>query len=167
MTCNRIFLVGFMGAGKTLIGRELASRLGWRFLDLDEEIESAEKMVVRDIFAHRGEPHFRELERKYLKGLSAESDAVVALGGGAYIDPQNRSLADSVGVTVWLKVSFDNVVHRVTMDGTRPLLASLEQAKRLFEDRIPLYNLARIHVATDDREPRAIVDEILEQVKSL
>jgi shikimate kinase len=167
MICNRIFLVGFMGAGKTLIGRELASRLGWRFMDLDEEIESAEKMAVRDIFANCGEPHFRELERKYLKGLSAESDAVVALGGGAYVDTQNRSLADSAGVTVWLKVSFDNVVHRVTMDGTRPLLSNLEQAKRLFEDRTPLYNLARIHVATDEREPRAIVDEILEQVKSL
>jgi shikimate kinase len=167
MICERIFLVGFMGAGKTYVGRELASRLGWRFIDVDAEIESAEKMAVRDIFAHFGEPRFRELEREQLKRLAAETAAVIALGGGAYADSQSRSLTDSVGVTGWLKVSFDNVVHRVTMDGTRPLLSNLEQAKRLYTERIPLYNLARIHVDTNDREPPAIVDEILERMESL
>src|SRR5262249_46562444 len=101
------------------------------------------------------------------KRLSAESKVVIALGGGAYIDPDNRLVADSAGISVWLKVSFDNVVHRVTIDGTRPLFTNPEQAKRLYEDRIPLYNLARIHIPTDDHEPAAIVDEILQRMEGL
>jgi len=167
MDGERIFLVGFMGSGKSRVGRELAVRLGWRFIDMDAEIERAEKMPIRDIFARLGEPHFRHLERECLKRLSGESHAVIALGGGAYVDPDNRSVADSGGITVWLKVSFDNVVHRVTMDGTRPLFANLEKAKRLYEDRGPVYSLARVHVSTDHREPAAIVDEILERIEHL
>src|SRR5262245_60897914 len=117
MTAARIFLVGFMGAGKSHVGRELAGRLGWRFIDMDEEIEGTERLSIREIFAQFGEPHFRRLEREHLKRLSTEDHAVIALGGGAYIDAENRATAESSGVTVWLKVSFDNVVHRVTMDG--------------------------------------------------
>src|SRR5262245_35541185 len=126
MPTERIYLVGFMGAGKSRVGRELAERLGWIFIDMDAEIERAERMPIRDIFARFGEPHFRSLERDLLRRLSKRSRAVIALGGGAYIDPENRLLAESTGLTVWLKVSFDNVVHRVTMDGTRPMFASPE-----------------------------------------
>jgi len=167
MLYERIFLVGFMGAGKTRVGSELAARLGWRFIDMDAEIERTEKMEVRDIFARLGEPRFRHLERERFKLLSSESQAVIALGGGAYVDPDNRSVADSTGITVWLKVSFDNIVHRVTMDGTRPLFANPEQARHLYEDRMPLYSLARVHVSTDHRKPDAIVDEILERIEQL
>ena len=164
MLLSRIFLVGFMGAGKSRVGNQLASRLGWRFIDLDAEIEQTEGLPVREIFAKFGEPRFRGIEREHLQRLCTETQVVIALGGGAYIDEQNRNLADSAGLTVWLKVSFDNVVHRVTMDGTRPLFADPDQARRLFEDRAPVYSMARIHVATDGREPAAIVDEILNQM---
>src|SRR5262249_18513293 len=132
MLAARVFLVGFMGAGKTLVGRELAQRLGWRFIDLDEGIEGAESLQIRALFSRHGEPHFRNLERTYLQRLSGDSQIVVALGGGAYVDPANRELADSTGIAVWLKVSFDNVVHRVTIDGSRPLFSNPEQAKCLY-----------------------------------
>src|SRR5438045_1724597 len=155
MPPSRIFLVGFMGAGKTRVGVELAERLAWRFIDLDMEIERAEKLPIREIFGDFGEPHFRNLERAHLRRISMESCAVIALGGGAYIDPENRSVAESSGLSVWLKVSFDNVVHRVTMDGTRPLFANPAQARRLYDDRIPIYSMARVHIATDEREPAA------------
>src|SRR5262245_58601581 len=164
---DRVYLVGFMGAGKTRVGRELASRLGWFFVDMDQEIENAEGISVRQIFEQRGEPHFRQLEREHLKRLSSRTRVVVALGGGAYIDLENRLLADSTGTTVWLKVSFDNVVHRVTIDGTRPLFASSDQAKRLYEDRIPVYALAQVHVLTDGREPGDVADEIVERTTKL
>ena len=156
-----------MGAGKSRVGRELAARLRWSFIDMDSEIERIEKMTIREIFARSGEPHFRALERSHLKRLSTRPRSVIALGGGAYINKENRLLADATGITVWLKVSFDNVVHRVTMNGTRPMLTSAEQAKKLYEDRLPVYSLARIHVLTDGREPAAIAGEILEQLEKL
>ena len=157
---ERIYLVGFMGAGKTRVGRELAFRLGWTFVDLDAEIEAAEKMPVRQIFSRHGEPHFRRLEREHLSRLSSLAHAVIALGGGAYVDRENRVLVDSTGVAVWLKVSFDNVARRVTMDGSRPLFADRAQAERLYQKRLPFYSLAGIHVVTDNREPAVIVEQI-------
>jgi len=167
MTFERIYLVGFMGAGKTSVGRVLAPQLGWCFVDMDEEIEKAEKMAVREIFARLGELHFRQLESDHLKRISAKPNAVVALGGGAYVDPENRRLADSGGVTVWLKVSFDNVVHRVTMDGTRPLFGTPDRAKHLYEDRLAAYSRARIHVSTDDRKPGEVANDIVERFRRL
>src|SRR5262245_14525614 len=105
MPPSRIFLVGFMGAGTSRVGRELASRLGWRFIDLDAEIEHAENMLVREIFLRFGEPQFRSLETAHLNRVAVENNVVIALGGGAYIDQQNRITADLSGLTVWLKVS--------------------------------------------------------------
>jgi shikimate kinase len=167
MRFQRIYLVGFMGAGKSRIGADLAERLGWSFIDMDSVIERIEKMAIRDIFAQFGEAHFRSLERRHMKELSTTFQSVIALGGGAYVDPENRRVADETGITVWLKVSFDNVVHRVTMDGTRPMFASAEQVRKLLEDRLPAYSLARIHVLTDGREPAAIVGEILERLEKV
>ena len=164
---DRIYLVGFMGSGKTEVGPRLADRLGLEFVDLDAEIERAEGMTIREIFEKSGEPYFRALERKHLQAVACRPPVVVALGGGAYIDSENRALAERTGVTVWLKVSFDNVVHRVKMDGARPLFASLEQSRRLYDSRVPIYELARIHIPTDDRTPDAIVDDIVRRLEEL
>src|ERR1019366_10438686 len=106
MTYSRIYLVGFMGAGKSSVGRILSKRLGWKFLDLDQEIERGEHQSIANIFLTSGEPHFRQIERQYLERLSRRSRVVVALGGGTFVDPANRELADATGLTVWLKVSF-------------------------------------------------------------
>lgn len=164
---QRIYLVGFMGAGKSTVGRELALRLRWPFFDLDSEIERVEKQSVSGIFAHLGEPCFRQLEREHLVRLSQTPQAVIALGGGAYVDPENRKVVDNTGVAVWLDVSFPVIRERIRMTATRPLFADPERAARLYSERLPFYRLARIHVLTDNRLPDAIAAEILKKVGEL
>src|SRR5262252_707601 len=164
---QRIYLIGFMGAGKSTVGRELSLKLRGPFIDLDAEIEKAEGIPVREIFARFGEARFRQVEREHLKRISETSATVVALGGGAYIDPENRKLVDDTGVAVWLDASFSTIRERVRPDGTRPLLADLEQARRLYAERLPSYKLARVHILTDNRLPDAIAQEIIERVRTL
>ena len=150
-----------MGAGKTTIGRRLAKRLGWKFIDLDQEIEHREQRAISEIFHQDGEPHFRNLERNYLKELSSAQKAVIALGGGTFMDPQNRELAEKTGLTVWLKAPFAKLVDRVKIDGTRPKFADKAQAERLYQDREPFYSLARVHVSTEEGNPDNAADEII------
>jgi len=149
---SRIYLIGFMG---------------WRFVDLDEEIERRERRPIAEIFKEHGEPHFRQLERLHLKELSSSRKAVIALGGGAFIDPESRDLAQKTGLTVWLKASFANLVHRVKIDGTRPNFQDKAQAERLYQMREPLYALAKVHVVTDDGTPDSVVDEIIGEFRKL
>jgi shikimate kinase len=161
MKYSRIYLIGFMGSGKTTIGRQLAKKLGWKFIDLDKEIEQGEKRQVAEIFRENGEPYFRSLEKRYLRQASYSNRAVIALGGGTYIDDQNRALADMTGLTVWLKVSFARLADRVKMDGSRPKFDNRDEAERLYQDREPHYALARVHVSTDEGSPETVVDEII------
>jgi shikimate kinase len=167
MAVERVYLVGFMGAGKTSVGRALATQLGWSFVDLDAEIEHSQKMAIRDIFVKSGEAQFRQLEREHLKQLSGRPHVVIALGGGATIDPENRLIIDSTGTSVWLNVSFDTAASRVALDGTRPLFKDPEHAARLFETRLPIYKLARIHVQADNRPPAAIAGEVALRLQEL
>ena len=166
MKYSRIYLIGFMGSGKTTIGRQLARKLGWKFIDLDREIEQGEKRQVAEIFREKGEPHFRSLEQHYLKQASYSNHAVIALGGGTYIDTRNRALADLTGLTVWLKVSFARLVDRVKMDGTRPKFDNRDEAERLYQEREPHYALARVHVSTEDGTPESVADEIIGVIKN-
>ena len=161
---QRIYLVGFMGAGKSTVGRELSLKLQCPFLDLDREIEEAEGLPVREIFRRFGEPRFRQLEQEHLKRVSKTPQAVIALGGGAYVDSENRRIVDETGVAVWLDASFSGIRERVRHDGTRPLLENAEQAQRLYTERLPAYKLARIHVLTDNRLPDEIAEEIVQRV---
>ena len=167
MAIHRIYLVGFMGAGKSTVGRELSLKLHWPFLDLDTEIEKSEKLPVREIFAQFGEPHFRQLEREHLQRISGTPQAIIALGGGAYVDAANRAVVDATGVAVWLETSFETVKERVRPDGSRPLLADPTKARQLHSERLPSYRLARIHVLTDNRLPDAIAEEIVQKVANL
>jgi shikimate kinase len=167
MPVERVYLVGFMGAGKTSVGRALAAQLGWSFVDLDVEIERSQRMPVRDIFSKSGEAHFRQLEREQLKRQSERPRVVIALGGGASVDPENRLVIDSTGTSVWLNVSFDTAARRVSMDGTRPLFKDPEHAERLYETRLPIYKLARIHVLADNRPPAEIAGEVAMRLQEL
>jgi len=155
-----------MGAGKSTVGRRLAKKLGWKFIDLDEEIERREHRPISEIFRQHGEPHFRNLERLCLQKMSASPKAVIALGGGAFMDPGNRDLAEKTGLTVWLKVSFAKLAARVKIDGTRPKFADKDQAERLYQTREPYYALAKVHISTDDGTPESVADEIVGVVKN-
>jgi shikimate kinase len=152
-----------MGCGKTSVGWRLARKLGWKFIDLDEEIERDECRSVADIFRDDGETRFRQIERDCLKRLSSSPStekSVMALGGGTFLDPENRAVAETTGLTVWLKVSFSTVAGRVKIDGTRPKFSSKEQAESLYQSREPYYALAKLHVSTDEGTPEAVADEI-------
>ena len=155
------------GSGKEHSGARAFAEASRPVPDLDTEIEKAEGLPVREIFARFGEARFRQIERDHLKRIAGTSTAIVALGGGTYIDPENRKVVDETGVAVWLEASFSNIRERVRPDGTRPLLEDLEQAKRLYAERLPAYGLARIHVLTDNRLPDAIAQEIVERVTAL
>ena len=167
MPVERVYLVGFMGAGKTSVGRALAAQLGWSFVDLDAEIERSQKMAVRDIFSKSGELKFRQLESEHLKRVSERPRAVIALGGGASVDPENRLVIDSTGTSVWLNVRFETAARRVSTDGTRPLFKDLQHAERLYETRLSIYRLARIHVLADNRPPAEIAGEIAMRLQEL
>ena len=164
MAVTRIYLIGFMGSGKTSVGWRLAKKLGWKFIDLDGEIEREQGRPVAEIFRDHGEARFRQLERDCLKRLSSSASSaksVIALGGGTFLDPENRLVTETTGLTVWLKVSFSTVAGRVKIDGTRPKFSSKEQAESLFQSREPYYALAKMHISTDHDTPDTVADEIV------
>ena len=167
MEQSRIYLIGFMGAGKTTVGRLLAKKLGWKFIDLDREIERREGRRIAKIFRDEGEPYFRSVEQRCLRDIASSPRSVIALGGGTFIDPTNREVAEKSGLTVWLKVSFRTVADRVKIDGTRPKFVDTAQAERLYESREPFYALAKVHVLTDDGTPDSAADEIIGVLRKL
>jgi shikimate kinase len=153
-----IYLVGFMGSGKSTIGRLLAHRLGWDFFDTDDEIERGEKISIAEIFESRGEPEFRRIEaavvRQHVQWIERGRPAVVAMGGGAFVQSENRGLLQNNGITVWLDCPLETVKRR-TKDAThRPLARDPDQFAELYRSRQEVYRLADVHVtiASDDAE---------------
>lgn len=159
MKADKLYLVGFMGAGKTTVARSLARRMGWRFDDIDERIETRERRTVSTIFAQHGETYFRQLERHMLYELLPERNIVVATGGGTFVDPENRAAMLTDGAVVWLDLPLTRVIERVPVDGRRPLAADRLQMERLFTERQLAYSQA--HVRVDASRP---VDEIVERL---
>ena len=130
---GRFYLVGFMGAGKSTVGRALAARLGVPFVDLDEAFESLSGMTIRRAFEEHGEAWFREREAELLRGTEALPAAVVALGGGTFTFPENRSVVRRSGLSVWLDVPFEVVAARLGAKAAdHPLFRSLEEARALY-----------------------------------
>jgi shikimate kinase len=157
---DKIYLVGFMAAGKTTLARALARRLDWQAVDIDEVIEQREHLTVTEIFAKRGEAHFRTLEREVLAEQTAPRHLVVATGGGTFADPQNRAAINQDGVSVWLDVPLDRLIGRIPADGRRPLAADRAGFERLYHQRRAAYEQA--HVRLD--AGRASVDALVEQL---
>ncbi len=154
---NLIALTGFMGSGKSRIGRELAGRLGFPFFDLDEVIEREEQQQIPDIFRSKGEEYFRMLERLHLRNLLEHRPAVLALGGGANQQEEIRDLLQQNAVTIYLQVPIDTLVVRLQKDKKRPLLRDAsgklldgdqlrDRIAGLLEKREPLYRKADITV---------------------
>ncbi len=164
MTADKIYLVGFMAAGKTTVARALADRLGWRAEDIDELIEARERRTVAEIFAKSGEPYFRSLERDILKLLLPLRHVVVATGGGTFMDPENRTAINMDGVSVWLDVPLEDLVARLPPDGRRPLAADRAQMERLFAVRQVAYASAQFRVDARGARPEAVADRIIEAV---
>ncbi len=144
-----IVMVGMMGSGKTAIGKELASRLGVAFLDSDAEIEAAAAMSISEIFERDGEAFFRDRESEVIGRLLDAQNAVLSTGGGAFLFERNRDLISRKGVSVWLKADLALLWSRVKHKDTRPLLRTSDPYRTLaslYEQRVPIYELADIHV---------------------
>lgn len=160
-----LYLLGFMASGKSTVGRHLAERLGWSFFDTDHEIEAAERTTITHIFDTRGESEFRRIEREILcehvHWIERGRPAVLALGGGAFLSLENRSLLAENGVTVWLDCPFDVIQRRVAHSSHRPLARDPEKFAALYAARLETYRVADIHVPIQSDDPHQTVAAIL------
>ncbi len=162
-------LVGFMAAGKTTIGRRLADRLGWRFVDFDPEIEARTGLTVPEIFRREGEPRFRSLEAELTTELAGEMDVVLAPGGGWMAQPGLLDLVRPDSIVVWLRVTSEEAVRRAVRDDVvRPLLAGeadpLAAAHRLLASREAQYARADWVLDVDGRDPDDVAGELAERL---
>ena len=163
MKADKIYLVGFMGAGKSTVAKALARRMGWRAEDIDALIESREHRHISEIFAQQGEPYFRQVEREVLAQMLLPRHVVVATGGGKFSDPESRAAMLADGAVVWLDVPLERVFDRVPADGRRPLAADRTRMEQLYERRRLAYSQA--HVRVDATRPLPeVVERILEWV---
>lgn len=165
MKLNRtVALVGMMGAGKSSVGRRLASRLGVAFKDADSEIEHAAGCSIAEIFERYGEPAFRDGEKKVIARLLCESPHVLATGGGAFMDETTRGLIRDAAVSVWLQAPVELLLARTQRRDTRPLLREgdpRETLVRLLGEREPIYALADLTISSEDGPHSAAVERVI------
>lgn len=170
MAERSIVLVGLMGAGKSTVGRRLASALRLPFHDADQEIEAAAGCSISDFFERYGEPAFRDGERKVIARLLAGPRHVLATGGGAFMDPATRTLIKAEGLSVWLRANIDLLMERVTKRPTRPLLRNDDPRgtmERLMAERYPVYAQADIIVDSNGGPHDTVVQQIISQLNAL
>jgi shikimate kinase len=160
MRADKVYLVGFMGAGKTTVARALAKRLGWAAADIDDLIEEREHLSVSEIFARQGEPYFRTVERAVLADQLHPRHVVVATGGGTFVDPSNRAAINGDGVSIWLDAPLDRVIARIPSNRRRPLAADRSEFENLYHQRRAAYQQAHWRLDAG----RASVDALVEQV---
>jgi len=160
-----VVLVGMMGSGKTAVGRKLAKALGWPFADADAAIEAAAGTTIANIFAEIGETAFRQSERQIIARLLSEDRQVLALGGGAFTDPETRALVNERAISVWLRADLEVLLKRTGRRGNRPLLAQGDPRatlSRLLDDRAPAYAEADIVVDSGTGPIGEIVERIVD-----
>jgi len=165
----KVYIVGFMAAGKTTVGRELASRIGAPFFDLDELIESAEQMTVKDIFATNGEPYFRKREKDILRSTKHLDRGVIATGGGTFCFDENMQFIRSEGLSVYLSAPYAMLRGRVgTKSAERPLFRDDVAAHELYASRIKYYRMAdvTIEIREDETQGEIVERLLLELPKS-
>ncbi len=160
-----IYLVGFMGSGKTTIGRRLADELGWSFVDLDADIEAEQGTTIAQIFDTRGEEEFRRIETsailKRVRMIEKGRPMVVALGGGAFARGGNYELLENNGISVWLDCPFSIVQARVSKESDRPLARDPEKFRELYENRRSAYERADFRIEIEGDDPEPAVESIL------
>lgn len=160
---KQVILVGFMGAGKTTIGKLLAKRKGMPYYDIDEEIVQDQKQTIAAIFAKSGEEAFRELETAKLQELLGKN-GVISTGGGIVLNTDNRELLTSHPAVFYLQTSPTTFLERLKEDTSRPLIQqkTMAEVKAIFEPRVPLYEGVASHIiTTDEKSPEVIVEEII------
>ena len=158
---SRVVLVGFMGSGKSSVGRHLARRLGYRFEDMDRRIEERAGRTIADIFRDDGEEAFREREREEALALSRLRERVVAAGGGAFARPETRALLQKGALTVWLRCDLERILSRVPADGSRPLAGNRAIMRALLAERDPSYSMANATVDASAGSPRQVANRIV------
>jgi len=160
-----IYLVGFMGCGKSKVGGALADELGWSFYDLDEEIEQAAGTSIEELFDQQGEAAFRTLETETLKkrvyNVRTGRPQVIALGGGTFTIQENFELASNHGVTIWLDTPLEVIERRIASETHRPLARDPVRLQTLYADRRDAYTRADYRIETEDQDPANIVARIL------
>lgn len=162
---GRIYLVGFMGSGKTAVGRRMAERLGVPFVDLDTEIERTSGLTVRALFDEFGETAFRERESVFLEGTEAIPDAVISTGGGSFASDRNRRTIGRLGTPVHLDVPFDAIAARLAGKTDRPLFVSVDHAAALFAERERFYRMSPVRIAlTGSESIEQTTDRVLSAV---
>jgi len=160
-----LVLVGLMGAGKSAIGRRLAARLGRRFIDADQEIETAAGCSIEDIFDSYGESAFRDVERRVVARLIDEPVHVLSTGGGAFIDQETRALVKEKGVSLWLRADLELMLSRTGRRNNRPLLKNGDPREiliSLMDERYPIYAEADLTVDSQDGPPDVTVDRAID-----
>jgi shikimate kinase len=157
---DKIYLVGFMAAGKSSLAKEIGRRLDWKVEDVDERIETRERRPIAEIFATDGEPYFRAVEREIVHALLPPRHLVVATGGGTFVDADLRALMKADGAVFWIDAPLGQIIERLPRDGSRPLAANRVQLESLFEARRVAY--AQAHVRLD--ASRASVGDLADQV---
>ncbi len=162
MKADKIYLVGFMAAGKTTLAKALATRLDWRAEDIDELVESRERQSVATIFSRHGEAYFRAVERRVLQDLLPGRHMVVATGGGTFVDQENRSAINRDGASVWLDVPLDQIITRLPPDSRRPLAQDRAQLERLYAFRRTAYDQAHLRLDASRAPVPELVERLLE-----
>jgi shikimate kinase len=157
-----VYLVGFMGAGKSTVARALAKRLHWTTEDIDERIEKRERRDIPTIFRRDGEPYFRSIEQEELVTLLPVRGTVVATGGGTMVNPIAREMMLRDGAVIWLDAPFATVLERVPLDGRRPLAADRIEMESLYNQRLMAYSRAHLRLDAGKSSVEDLVDQIVD-----
>jgi shikimate kinase len=166
---KNIVLTGFMGTGKTAVGRELSNILGWKIIDVDQEIEKDREMSINEIFKKLGEPAFRDIESETVRKVAQNKSVIISTGGGAVLRKENVDALRDNGVIVCLNALPETILKRTRGNDERPLLLvedPLGKIEELLERRRPFYDNADMIIETEGKTPLHIAEEILERISS-
>ena len=160
-----LYLIGFMGSGKSTVGRIVARHLGWRFADVDEDIESREQMSITEIFDQKGEAEFRRKElsalRRRVEDVARGMPWVISVGGGCFLQPENNELIQNHGLSIWLDCPLEMIKSRIAHSTHRPLARDPEQLEKLYEERRPCYERADFHIIVGEGGSQVAAEQIL------